>query len=152
MLDILKWAIILFIAGVYGLFAADFEKSNFTFAPWLAAPLAGLAFLYWGWDLSGGWVESWDIEGWSSWLVPVRLVLLLFIMLIVHMIFLNIPGWIGLPVSALAVLALVYQGLSLDSVSDEDTSGGGTSSDSISSGIIEKPVPADPDLGKASNE
>ena len=94
----------------------------------------------------GGKLGYW---GWSSWLVPVRLVLLLFIMIFVHMIFLEIPGWIGLPVSALAVLALVYQGLFLNSVPDEDTSEGETSTDNISSGIIEKPGPADPDHGQA---
>jgi hypothetical protein len=131
LLDILKWGIILSIAGVYGLFIADFEETKIPIAPRMAAALAGLAFLYWSWNLSGGWVESWDIGGWSGWLVPVRLVLLLFIMLVLTFIFLEIPGWIGLPVSALAVLALVYQGLSLNSVPAEDTSGGGTSTDSI---------------------
>ena len=116
-----KWAAILIpslaVAGTYtylsvrsiiGKDGGPVSGEEKTVPQMLAASLASLTLLYWGWGSSA----DWGIEDWG-WLpegldFPLRLVLLFLAVLVVHKIILSIPSKIGLTASSIAAFILVY--------------------------------------------
>jgi len=119
-------AAILIFAGFYASFSVDLKggkEGRIIFGKersavqMLAAPVAALAYLYWGWSFSGG----------VDWHISLVLALLLITFWAVHMLMLVVHPVVGLLASLTAVAALVYPGeigslLGLAEAADEEDS------------------------------